>query len=134
MFDIGTMELAVIALLALIIIGPKDLPGVMRTVGHWVRKAQSLTREFRSSMEDMAREHDLEEARQALKSATSAGQDLRDSIDPTGILQDDPLADRPDNPSATKPGPSAKPTPPPEPSTKPATAADSASRAAEGNS
>ena len=42
MFDIGWSEMAVIALLTLIVIGPRELPRVLRTVGQWVRKAQSL--------------------------------------------------------------------------------------------
>ena len=48
MFDIGWSEMAVVALIALLVIGPKELPNTMRMVGRWTRKARALTREFRS--------------------------------------------------------------------------------------
>ncbi len=56
MLDIGWSEMAVIALLALVIIGPKDLPRVMRTMGKWAHKARSVSREFQSGIDDMIRE------------------------------------------------------------------------------
>ena len=56
MFDIGWDELLLIGLVALVVIGPKELPGVLRTLGHWVAKARSLAGEFRSHVDDMIRE------------------------------------------------------------------------------
>jgi sec-independent protein translocase protein TatB len=61
MFDIGYMELMVIAVVALVVIGPKDLPRVMRTVGHWVGRARGMARHFRSGVDTMMREAELEE-------------------------------------------------------------------------
>lgn len=61
MFDIGYSELLVIAVVALIVIGPKDLPGVMRTVGGWVGRARGMARHFRSGVDTMMREAELEE-------------------------------------------------------------------------
>jgi sec-independent protein translocase protein TatB len=61
--DIGWSEMAVIALLTLLVIGPKELPRVMRTVGHWLRKAQSLAREFQSGLDQMVQEAELEDAK-----------------------------------------------------------------------
>ena len=84
MFDIGWSEMAVIALIALIVIGPKDLPNTMKTVAHWMRKARSLTREFQSGFDDMVREAELEDARKALD-ATRGGnlkRTLSNAIDP----------------------------------------------------
>ena len=46
MLDIGSWEFLIIAIIALIVIGPKDLPGVVRTVSQWVRRAKDLAREF----------------------------------------------------------------------------------------
>ena len=71
MFDIGWSEMAVIALLTLIVIGPRELPRVMRTVGQWVRKAQSLAREFQRGLDDMAREADLEDAKKLIDTGRS---------------------------------------------------------------
>ena len=61
MFDIGYMELLVIAAVALVVIGPKDLPRVMRTVGQWVGRARGMARHFRSGIDTMMREAELEE-------------------------------------------------------------------------
>jgi sec-independent protein translocase protein TatB len=61
MFDIGYSELLIIAVVALIVIGPKDLPRVMRTIGHWVGRARGMARHFRSGIDTMMRESELEE-------------------------------------------------------------------------
>jgi sec-independent protein translocase protein TatB len=61
MFDIGYTELLVIAIVALVVIGPKDLPRVMRTVGHWVGRARGMARHFRTGLDTMMREAELEE-------------------------------------------------------------------------
>jgi sec-independent protein translocase protein TatB len=91
MFDIGWTEMAVIALLALIIIGPKDLPRVLRAMGQWVRKARSLTREFQSGLDDMIREADLDEAKKAVETGKNFNvkKAVKDSVDPTGELEEE---------------------------------------------
>ena len=61
MFDIGYSELLMIAVVALVVIGPKDLPKLMRTVGNWVGKARGMARHFRSGLDTMMREAELEE-------------------------------------------------------------------------
>ncbi|MFT6773875.1 MAG: sec-independent protein translocase protein TatB [Paracoccaceae bacterium] len=61
MFDIGWAELLAIGALALIVVGPKDLPGMLRTGGRMVAKARGMAREFQGAMEDAAREADLKE-------------------------------------------------------------------------
>src|SRR5689334_7921100 len=61
MFGVDSSELAVVAILALIFIGPKDLPKVMRTVGYWVGRIRGMARHFTSGIENMVREAELEE-------------------------------------------------------------------------
>ena len=61
MFGVDTSELLLIAVIALVFIGPKDLPRVMRTVGHWVGKARGMARHFTAGIEAMVRESELEE-------------------------------------------------------------------------
>jgi sec-independent protein translocase protein TatB len=61
MFGIDSAELLVIAVVALVIIGPKDLPKVMRTVGQWVSRARGMASHFRAGMDTMIRESELEE-------------------------------------------------------------------------
>src|SRR3954447_15363947 len=61
MFGIGYSELLVIAIVGLVVIGPKDLPRVMRLVGRWIGKAQGMARHFRSGIDEMIRQSELEE-------------------------------------------------------------------------
>ena len=90
MLDIGWSELAVVAVLALLVIGPKDLPAVMRTVGKWTQKARSVSREFQSSVDEMIREAELEDARKALDSAKNLNVQnaIENTIDPTGEVKE----------------------------------------------
>ena len=61
MFGVDTSELLIVAVLALIFIGPKELPATMRTVGRWVGKIRGMARHFTSGIETMIREAELEE-------------------------------------------------------------------------
>jgi len=61
MFDIAPTELLLCAVVALLVIGPKDLPKAMRVVGHWVGRARGVARHFRSGFDAMVREAELEE-------------------------------------------------------------------------
>lgn len=61
MLDIAPSELLAVAVIALLVIGPKDLPRVMRVVGQWVGKARGMARHFRSGFDNMIREAELED-------------------------------------------------------------------------
>jgi sec-independent protein translocase protein TatB len=61
MFDIAPSELLLVAFVALVVIGPKDLPKAMRVVGYWVGRARAVGRQFRSGFDEMVREAELEE-------------------------------------------------------------------------
>jgi sec-independent protein translocase protein TatB len=61
MFDIGMDEMLVIAVVAIVVIGPKDMPLALRTVGRWVAKVRKVSGHFRSGIETMIREAELEE-------------------------------------------------------------------------
>ena len=61
MFGVDSSEFLIVAVLALIFIGPKDLPKVMRTVGYWVGRMRGMARHFTSGIENMMREAELEE-------------------------------------------------------------------------
>lgn len=61
MFDIAPSELLLVGFVALVVIGPKDLPKAMRIVGYWVGKARGVARQFRSGFDSMVREAELEE-------------------------------------------------------------------------
>ena len=68
MFDIGWSELLVIGALALIVVGPKELPGMLRTCGQYVAKARRMARDFQRTMEDAADAADLGELKDVQKS------------------------------------------------------------------
>lgn len=61
MFDVAPTELLLVAVIALVVIGPKDLPRVMRVVGQWVARARGVARQFRSGFDEMIRESELRE-------------------------------------------------------------------------
>ena len=61
MFDVGFDEMLVIAIVAIVVIGPKDLPNALRTVGRWLAKVRRVSGHFRSGVETMIREAELEE-------------------------------------------------------------------------
>jgi sec-independent protein translocase protein TatB len=100
MFDFAWSELAVIAVVALVVIGPKDLPRVMRTVGQWTRRARAIAREFQGSLDQMVREAELDEVKRHIDRATSFNveNEIRRTIDPEGDLQrslDEPVMSNP---------------------------------------
>lgn len=61
MFDIAPSEFLLVAIIALLVIGPKDLPKAMRVLGHWVGRARGVARQFRSGFDSMVREAELAE-------------------------------------------------------------------------
>jgi sec-independent protein translocase protein TatB len=90
LFDLGWSEILLIGTVALVFIGPKDLPKVMRVAGYWMRKARTMSREFQSSIDQMIREAELEEVREDLKKATEfdLNKEFHNTIDPTGSLSE----------------------------------------------
>lgn len=70
MFDIGWSELLVIGIVALVVIGPKDLPQAFRIVGQWVSKARGLAREFQTHVDDLMREADVQDMKREFRDMT----------------------------------------------------------------
>ncbi len=61
MFDIASSEFLLVMLVALVVIGPKDLPRVLSAVGKWVGKARGVAAQFRSGFDEMVRESELQD-------------------------------------------------------------------------
>ena len=89
MFDIGWTEITFILIVTIIVIGPKELPRVLRTVGQWIGKAKSMTSEFRGHVDDMIRDTELDEVKKQIDSAGSfdPNSTLEDAIDPDGEIK-----------------------------------------------
>ena len=83
--------MAVVAVIALIIIGPKDLPRILRYAGRWAGKARRVAREFRNNFDDMVRESELDEVKKSVEKVSSFNpvKDIGNSIDPTGEIKKD---------------------------------------------
>jgi len=81
MFGIDSSELLLIAIVALVVIGPKELPGLLRTWGKWMAQMRSMASEFRGHVDEMVRQSELDEVKKQLTDA-STGVDLQ-ALDPT---------------------------------------------------
>ncbi len=87
MFDLGMMEILVVGIVALIVVGPKDLPGLFRSVGKFVGKMKGMAREFQRSMDAAAKESGADEALSGVKSA-AGGLKSATSFNPVDFNKD----------------------------------------------
>jgi sec-independent protein translocase protein TatB len=101
MFDIGGLELLVIAVVALIVIGPKDLPVAIRTVRQWMTRARDLAREFQGGLDEIARDAKIDEVRREIDKATRVDSiaddfksEIENTIDPGGKVAESLKLDR----------------------------------------
>jgi sec-independent protein translocase protein TatB len=84
MFDIGWPEIFVVAVITLIVVGPKEIPHVLRNVMGWVKKARGLAREFQSGVDDMVREAELDKLKDSVVGGGEEALDFGNMIDPDG--------------------------------------------------
>ena len=68
MVDLSWSHILIVLLVALVVVGPKDLPRLMRMTGGWIAKARGMADQFRKSFDDMARQSELDELRAELES------------------------------------------------------------------
>jgi sec-independent protein translocase protein TatB len=92
MLDLSWGEIVVIGTVAVVFIGPKELPGALRALGHWVGKARTMAREFQNNVDDMIREADLDEVKKQVQSAQGLASGgistaIQNTIDPKGELK-----------------------------------------------
>ena len=107
MFDIGASELLLIVIVAIVVIGPKDLPKAMRLAGQWIAKVRRISGHFRTGIETMIREAELEEMEKKWREQNEA------------IMKEHPAV--PEDPGMPVPG-SAESALPPPPESKAAAA------------
>ena len=88
MFDFDIGKLLLVGIVALVVIGPKDLPRVMRTVGQAVGKMRRMANEFQNQFMDAMKEADLEDVKKELNALKDQAQ-VDTSFDPAKLMQDD---------------------------------------------
>lgn len=113
MFDVGYSELLLIAIVTLLVVGPKELPNLLRTIGKWTGKARAMARHFRSGFDTMIREAEIDEMNkqwaahnQAIMASTP---DLTDLPEPERDADLEDIADLPPPAPATEAPAPAKP-------------------------
>lgn len=131
MLDLGWSEIAVVAVLALVVIGPKDLPRVLRTLGRWTRRIRSLGREFQRQMDDIMRETGADEVKREVDriGRTNIGRSIDQTVDPDGAVADSLRPSKESGPAAPAKAPSLAKTAPAEGEKAPAPLAPGASGA-----
>jgi sec-independent protein translocase protein TatB len=89
MFDFAWSELALIGVVALILIGPKDLPVAIKAVTDMVKKARAMAAEFRTHVDDMVKEANLDELRNSVSDIRNfdINKIVEDNVDPDGTLR-----------------------------------------------
>ena len=122
------LDFLIVGVIALIVVGPKDLPMLMRKVGQFVGKMRSMANEFRASFDELARQTELDELRKEVDAMRKSQRELFSGADPASHakpLIDDihkALAPSPPEPSTEPPAPHAAPdSTPPAASEAPAT-------------
>jgi sec-independent protein translocase protein TatB len=150
MFDIGWSELVVIGVVALIAIGPKELPGVLRMTGQWIGKVRRMAAEFQGQFQEALREAEMEDLKKQVNEITDSARDftnfdplepVKSEIDSLNAMQaDEPIAletghVHPSDHGPADPEPLALPEPASEAAAeeaKPAPAVDATAKAAGG--
>src|ERR1700704_5295445 len=100
MFDIGWSELVVIAVVALIAIGPKELPGVLRMVGQWMGKARKMAAEFQGQFQEAMREAEMADLKKSFDEVKEAATGFTGGNLMTSLEKDVGNALRPEVPGA----------------------------------
>ncbi|MGE0565584.1 MAG: Sec-independent protein translocase protein TatB [Pseudolabrys sp.] len=121
MFDIAWSELIIIAVVALIVIGPKELPGVLRGIGHWMGKIRRMASEFQGQFQEAMREAEVADLKKQVDDLSTSASDLT-NFNPMAEAQKEldsafEAADRSlDAPKEVSKQDSTDTSPPPEPS------------------
>jgi len=88
MFDFGWWELAIVGLMMILVLGPKELPRAMRSIARFMRKARRLASEFQGHVDDIIREAELDEVKDTVRSIKNQDVNaiINDAVDPGGEL------------------------------------------------
>jgi sec-independent protein translocase protein TatB len=123
MFDIGPTELLLIVVVAVIVIGPKDLPLALRTAGRWIGRLRKVSGQFRAGFDAMVREAEMQELEEKWKAQNEKIMREHPDGGPPGTEQTGAYPAAPLAPPSPEPAAEAKAPPPhspPEPAAAPA--------------
>ncbi|MGV1757756.1 Sec-independent protein translocase protein TatB [Rhizobium sp. A22-96] len=113
MFDIGWSELVIIAVVALVVIGPKELPATLRTIGKMTARARKVAGDFRAQFDEAMREAELDDVRQTISDAQKLNpvNSLREAMNPLREMGNEIKADLQRSATPDKPAVAATPLP-----------------------
>jgi len=122
--DLSWSHILLLLVVALVVVGPKDLPRLMREVGRWAGKARAMADQFRKSFDEMARQSELDELRReidelrAIRPIADVQRHVSDAILPPDLMSEPPMTD--DVPPAPEPASETTPETAPESEKTPA--------------
>lgn len=119
MFDIGASELLLIVVVAIVVIGPKDLPLALRTAGRWIGKVRRVSGHFRSGIETMIREAEMEEMERKWREQNEAIMAAHPASAEAALIGTDPGTGVPNQPTKAPSGSDAAPASPLVPDASP---------------
>jgi sec-independent protein translocase protein TatB len=126
MFDLGWGKIVIIAVIALVVIGPKELPAVLRTVGQWMGKIRRMAAEFQGQFQEAMREAEMADLKKSIDAITDATRGIGSGFDPLSSVTKNIESAFQEKPSETPPTPAAtgEPAGTPAPTTEPSVAAE----------
>jgi sec-independent protein translocase protein TatB len=95
MFDLGWGKIIIIAVIALVVIGPKELPAVLRTVGQWMGKIRRMAAEFQGQFQEAMREAEMADLKKSIDSITEATRGIGDPLGTVTKNIESAFADKP---------------------------------------
>jgi sec-independent protein translocase protein TatB len=111
--DLSWSHMLLVLVVALVVVGPKDLPKLMRTMGRWAAKARGMADQFRKSFDEMARQSELDELRQELEELRSGRLESEPAVmkplPPASVTIEEPKSVEPSEPIAEGQPPAAAP-------------------------
>ena len=99
MFDLGWGKIIIIAVIALVVIGPKELPAVLRTIGQWMGKIRRMAAEFQGQFQEALREAEMADLKKSIDSITEATRGIGDPLGTVTKNIESVFADKPATPA-----------------------------------
>lgn len=83
MFSFGWSEIALVAVIVVVVVGPKEIPNLLKQLGHFSKSLKKISREFKKSLSDIAEDADIADVKKSINNIT----DLKKDLDPTNEIK-----------------------------------------------